>query len=109
MPTTLRVLGQAFPSATVETALYTCGVVSAVISTLVVCNTSLSTPDTFSVRICVGGAADTNMQLIFSLATIPAGTMLPITIGITIASGDVIKVLSTNGTTAFNCFGQENS
>jgi len=109
MPATLRVLAQAFPTATVETVLYTCGTTSAVISTLVICNTSSSIADTFTVRICVGGAADSNEQLIFSAASIPAGTMLPVTIGITLANTDVVKVTSTNGTCAFNMFGQENS
>ena len=109
MPTTLRVLGQAFPSAAVETALYTCATTSAVISTLVICNTSLSTPDTFTVRVCVGGAVDTNAQLLFDSTTIPAGTTVPVTIGMTLANTDVIKVTSTNGTCSFNAFGQENS
>jgi len=108
MAITLRVLGQVFPSATVETTLYTCATTSAVISSLVICNTSASTPDTFTVRVCVAGAVDDNKQLIFDNATIPAGTMLPVTIGITLASTDVIKVTSTNGTCAFNLFGQEN-
>lgn len=109
MPVTIRVLGQSFPTATVEATLYTCATTSAVVSTLNICNTSSSTTDTFSVRVCVAGASDVNEQLLFSLAPLPPNTTLTVTIGITVETTDVIKVLSTNGITAFNLFGQENS
>ena len=109
MPTTLRVLGQSAPTAAVEAALYTCGTTSAVISTIVVCNTSSTTPDTFSARINVAGAGDTPKQLLFSLAPVPPNTTVTATIGITLANTDVVSVLSTNGTTVFSVFGQENS
>lgn len=109
MTATIRVLAQLAPSAATETALYTCATTSVVISTLVICNTSVSAPDTFTVRICVAGAADNDKQLIFNTATLPAGTMLPVTVGLTLANTDVIKVTATNGTCAFNLFGQENS
>lgn len=109
MTATIRVLGQVFPSATVETALYTCGTTSAVISSLFICNESAGSGDTFSIRVCVGGAGDDPSQLLFSAVPIPAATTLPVTTGITLATGDVLKVLSANGTTAFQAFGQENS
>ncbi len=109
MAVTIRVLAQAFPTATVETALYTCATTSAVISTLAICNTSVGSPDNFTIRVCVAGAGDSNEQLLFNSASIPAGTMLPVTIGITLANTDVIKVTSANGTCAFSAFGQENS
>lgn len=103
---TIRVLGQQAPSATVETVLYICATTSAVISTLNICNFG-GASDTFTVRICVGGAADSNEQLLFYLAPLPAPGTVCITIGITMATTDVIKVVSTNGTCAFNLSGQE--
>jgi len=106
VPATIRVLGQAAPAATVETALYICATTSAVISTLNICNFS-GTMDSFTVRVCVGGAGDANEQLLFYLASIPANTTVTDTIGITVATTDVIKVTSTNGTCAFTAFGQE--
>lgn len=108
MPATIRVLGQVYPAAATETPLYTCATTSAVVSTLVICNQG-GAPDTFSIRVCIGGAADVPEQLIFESAIIPPGTMLPVTIGITLANTDVIKVTSVNGTSSFNLFGQENS
>jgi hypothetical protein len=108
MAVTIRVLGQAAPTATVETALYTCATTSAVISTLNICNFGAS-PDTFSVRVCVGGAADSNEQYVFPNTPIPANTVVPYTSGITLANTDVIKVVSANGTCAFQAFGQENA
>jgi hypothetical protein len=92
----------------VETALYTCATTSAVISTLNICNFGASS-DTFTVRVCVAGAGDSNKQLLFYVASLPPNTTLTITIGITVANTDVIKVTSTNGTSAFSLFGQENS
>ena len=109
MAATIRVLGQAYPTATVETDLYTCSTTSAVISTLVICNTSGSTSDAFSVRVCIGGAADVAEQLLFSATSIPASTTVFVTIGVTVSSTDVIRVNSANGTCAFNLFGQENA
>lgn len=107
MPT-IRVLAQSAPSAAAETALYTCATTSAVISSLFICNTSSSTADSFTVRICIGGAGDTAAQILFASAPIPANTTLPVVAGITCANTDVIKVTSTNGTTSFSLFGQEN-
>jgi len=109
MAITLRVLGQVFPSAAVETTLYTCATTSAVISSLVICNQSVSTADAFTVRICVAGAGDSTKQVLFSNANLPPNTMVPLTAGITLANTDVIKVTSANGTSSFNLFGQENS
>jgi len=109
MAATIRVLGQSAPAATIETALYTCGTVSAVISSLFICNTDPGTPDTFTVRICVAGAGDNIKQVIFYNSPIPAATMINVVAGITLANTDVIKVVSTNGTCSFSVFGQENS
>ena len=106
---TLRVLGQLAPSAAAETALYTCATTSAVISSLWICNTSNSTPDTFTIRVNVGGAGDTAKQILFFEAPLPPNTSLPVVTGITLANTDVIKVTSTNGTCSFSIFGQENS
>jgi hypothetical protein len=108
MPTTIRVLAQAYPTATVETTLYTCATTSAVISTLTICNNS-ATADAITMRICVGGAGDSNEQLILSGTTVGGNGVLALTVGITMENTDVIKVTSANGTSAFNLFGQENS
>jgi hypothetical protein len=108
MPATIKVLEQAYPTATVETTLYICGATSAVVSSLMVANTS-GTPDTITVRVCIGGAADNNKQLLFSGTPIGPNGAINLTAGLTLANTDVVKVTSTNGTCAFQLFGQENS
>jgi len=108
MAATIRVLGQAYPTATVEATLYTCAKTSVVISALMVCNTSV-TPDMIAVRICIAGASDTNAQLLFSGTPVGPNGVINLTAGLTLANTDVVKVTSTNGTTAFQLFGQENS
>jgi hypothetical protein len=97
-----------YPAAGVETALYTCATTSVVISTLMVANTA-GTTDTITVRICIANAADTPSQLIFSGTSVSPNGVLSLTAGLTLASTDVIKVTSVNGTCAFQVFGQENS
>lgn len=109
MSITLRVLGQVAPAAATGTVLYTCATTSVVISSLYVCNTSLSVADTFTIRVNVAGAGDTAKQILFESATIAPSTTVVIVSGLTLATTDVIKVTSTNGTTTFNLFGQENS
>jgi hypothetical protein len=106
---TIRVLGQSAPSASIETVLYTCGATSTVVSSLFICNTSPSAMDSFSVRVCINGAGDAVAQILFAQAAIPPTTTAAIVAGLTLATGDVLKVTSTNGTTSFSLFGQENA
>ena len=109
MATALKVLGQAYPTATVETALYTVpAATSTVVSSLVICNTS-GTADTVTIRVAVGGAGSANKQLILSGVSLAGNSSISMTVGITLATADVIRVTSANGTSAFSAFGQENS
>ena len=108
MASILRVLGQSYPAAATETDLYACGTNSAVISTLTICNKSGSA-DAVTVRIAVAGVASVDKQLIVAGTNLAANSTMSMTIGITLAHLDVVRVTSTNGTTAFNIFGQENA
>jgi hypothetical protein len=108
MSATIRVLAQAYPSAGTETTLYTNSTNSFVSSSLVICNQSTTTPDNISVRICIGGASDSNAQILFNNSPVPIESTICLTAGITGANTDVIKVKSVNGTSSFNLFGQEN-
>jgi len=107
MASILRVLGQAYPTANVETTFYTCATNSVVISTFFICNSGPS-QDLVSARICVGGASSDNKQLLCSNLVIGGSSILEITAGLTLANTDVIKVTSQTGTTTFQLFGQEN-
>lgn len=106
MPT-LKVLGQSYPSAASATTLYTCGVANGtVVSTINVSNTS-STADTIRIAVRPAGATLANQHYqVFGL-TVPGNGQYTWQCGITLANTDVVTIYSTNGTSAFSAFGQE--
>lgn len=107
MATTLKVLGQSYPSATVLTALYTVpGATSSVCSSLTIANLS-AVSDTFRVAVRVGGAGISNEHYLYYDIPINGNDTFSATLGITLATTDVVSVYSENGTLAFNLFGQE--
>lgn len=108
MATTYKVLAQANPSATTETTLYTVpSATSAVISTLAICNQS-GTSATY--RVAVRPAADnttTAKHWIVYGATVPASDSIMLTLGLTLAAGDVVRVYSSGADQSFSLFGSE--
>ena len=106
MPT-LKVLGQSYPSAATATTLYTCGVTNGtVVSTVNVANTS-ATPDVIRIAVRPAGASLANQHYQIYGLTVPGNGQYAWTAGITLANTDVVTVYSTNGTSAFSAFGQE--
>lgn len=106
MATTYKVLAQAAPSATTETTLYTAGS-AAVVSTIAVCNQA-GTAGTY--RIAVRPAADgTTAQKHWVVygATVPANDSIMLTVGITLAASDLIRVYASSGNMSFSAFGSE--
>lgn len=104
---TYKVLGQSAPAATTETTLYTVpAATSAVVSSIVVCNTG-STATTFRVYICVANAATTQKQYLYYDVAIAGNDTFIATIGITLAATDVIKVYGGSANLSINVFGQE--
>ena len=109
MANTLKVLGQQNPSATTLTTLYTVPAsTSTVASSIVVCNRS-STATSFRVAIRPAGAAIANEHYIYYDCPIGSNGTFIATIGITLATTDVVSVYATLATLSFNLFGQENS
>lgn len=109
MGITLKVLGQQNPLATTLTTLYTVpALTSTVASSIVICNRS-ATPTTFRVAIRPAGAAISNEHYIYYDVTIAGNDTFIATIGITLATTDVVSVYATLATLSFNLFGQENS
>lgn len=107
MPTAYKVLGQSYPTAATATTLYTVpSATSAVVSTISVCNQS-ATADTVNIAIRPAGAALSTTHYIASGEFVGGNSMIHITSGITLATTDVITVLSTNGTCSFSAFGSE--
>lgn len=107
MTTAYMVLGQSNPSASTLTTAYTVPAsTSSVVSSLLVCNRS-ATATTFRVAIRPSGAAISNEHYIYYDVTIAGNDTFAATIGVSLASGDVISVYATLATLSFNIFGAE--
>lgn len=103
----LKVLGQSSPAAGTLTTLYTVpAAVAAAVSSIAVCNRG-AFPATFRVSVAVGGAVDAVAQYIFYDVTVPANMTYIATIGVTLATTDVLRVLSNSGLVSFSAFGDE--
>ena len=106
MTDTLLVLGQAFPTLATATTLYTVPAATSVtVSSLVICNQSSTQADSFRISIEVAGASPSSKQyLYYNLSIGPTDTFIS-TIGITLATTDVVVCYSTLGLCSFNIFG----
>ena len=107
MATTYKVLGQSNPAATTATTLYTVpSSTSTVVSTIVICNQAAAAA---TYRISVrpaGGAQTTAMYLAYDVA-VAANDSTALTLGITLATTDVITVYGSTATLSFTAFGSE--
>jgi len=107
-----KVLGQSNPSATTVTTLYTVPASKeAVISSVSVANLAASTA-TFD--IIVQPSADVSATILDKQyfgknITVGASDTTIITVGITLATGDVVKINASTATVAFQAFGDEAS
>lgn len=107
MANTYKVLGQLNPSATTATTLYTVpAATSAVCSTIAICNQS-SSPGSFRIAIRTAGATLDPKQYIAYDTAIPANDTISMTIGITLATTDVVTVYASSSNLSFNLFGSE--
>jgi len=108
MATAYKVLAQAAPSATTETTLYTVpAATSAVVSTISIANQA-GTSGTY--RIVVRPAADastTQKHYIVYGATVGASDSIMLTLGLTLAAGDLVRVFASSGSMSFSAFGSE--
>ena len=108
MATVYKVLAQAAPSATTDTTLYTVpAATSAVVSTISISNQAGSSG---TYRIAVRPAADastTQKHYIVYGATVAASDSIMLTLGITLAAGDLIRVYASSADMAFSAFGSE--
>ena len=106
MAETYKVLGQSAPGAAVLVDAYTVpALTSAIVSTIVAANRGAAT----SIRIAVrqAGAAIANQMYIAFDVAIGANETLTLTLGITLATTDVVSVYNTLATVSFNVFGVE--
>jgi hypothetical protein len=106
MPDHLRILGQAALAATTLTDVYTVPATkSATISSVVVCNRGVAT--SFRISVAKAGLADTNKQYLYYDTAIAANDTFAATIGITMDTGDVLRVYGTSANCSASVFGVE--
>ncbi len=107
MPIAYKILGQQSPSASVETDLYTVpAATQAVVSSLVICNRSGSST-TFRVSVSAGGGATVNKDYLYFDIAIPAYETFIATVGLSLGTGDKVRVLAASADLSFNLFGSE--
>ena len=107
MPTVYKVLGQSNPAATTNTTLYTVPAsTSAVISTITICNQA-SSAATYRIAVRPAGASIANQHYVVYGATVAASDTTALTLGLTLATTDVITVFASTATLSFNAYGSE--
>lgn len=107
MAITYKILGQVNPSATTETLLYSPSGASAVVSTITICNQTASAA---TYRIAVRPSADATTAAkhwIVYGATVAASDTTALTLGISLASGDSMRVFASTANLSFSVFGSE--
>ena len=107
MPTTYKVLAQSNPSATTNTTLYTVpSATSTVVSTVTVCNQA-STAGTFRIAVRPAAATLEAKHYLAYDTPIAANDTIALTLGITLATTDVVTVYASAATMSFNAYGSE--
>lgn len=107
MATTYKVLAQSNPSATTATTLYTVpSSTSAVVSTITICNQAASA-GTYRIAVRPAGASLAAQHYVAYDIAIAANDTTALTLGITLATTDVVTVYASSATMSFAAFGSE--
>lgn len=107
MPQTHKVLGQSNPSATTATTLYTVpSSTSAIVSSLTIANLA-NTSTTYRIAIRPAGATLANSHYVAYDAALPANDTTILTLGVTLATTDVVTVYAGSANVTFSAFGVE--
>jgi hypothetical protein len=102
-----KVLGQVNPSATTATTLYTVpSAKSAVISTLTICNQA-ATSATYRIAVRPAGATLAALHYVAYDISVGASDSTALTLGITLATTDVVTVYASTATLSFHAYGDE--
>lgn len=102
-----KVLGQSNPAATTLTTLYTVPASKeAVVSSISVANLT-STAATFRLAVRPAGASIANQHYLGYDITVGASDSTIITVGLTLATTDVLSVYASTANIAFQAFGDE--
>ena len=107
MATIYKVLGQSNPSATTATTLYTVpSSTNTVVSTISVCNQA-ATSATYRIAVRPSGATLAAQHYLAYDIAIAANDTTALTLGVTLATTDVITVYASSATLSFSAFGSE--
>jgi hypothetical protein len=107
MATNYKVLGQNTPTANTITTLYTVpSSNSSVVSTMTICNQSGANA-AVDVAICPGNTTVTTSQYIIKNCSVAVNDTVFLTVGLTLADGDTIRVNADSANISFNAYGSE--
>ena len=107
MATAYKVLAQSNPSATTATTLYTVpSSTSAVVSTITVCNQAASA-GSYRIAVRPAGATLAAQHYVAYDVAIAANDTTALTLGVTLATTDVVTVYASSATMSFSAFGSE--
>lgn len=107
MTEALKVLGQVTPAAATLTTLYTVpAATSASISSIVICNQN-ATQVLFRISLAIAGASNTTAQYLYYDLPLLANDTFIATVGISLATTDVVRVQSDTTNVSFNLLGVE--
>jgi hypothetical protein len=107
MTTAYKILGQSSPSANTTTTLYTVPSSNvAVVSTMAICNQHSANANV-SIAICAANAAVALANHIVKDALITTNDTIFLTLGVTMAATDTIRVTSSTANIGFSAFGSE--
>jgi hypothetical protein len=102
-----KVLGQAAPAATTPNNVYTVpSATEAVVSTIVIANRA-ATAGSFRLSVRPGGATQANQHYLAYDVPIAANDSTTLTLGITLATTDVITFYASSADQSINVFGTE--
>lgn len=108
MAVAYKVLGQVNPAATTLTTLYTVpGSTSSVGSTMAICNQGVSTTVRVAVR-PAGAAIDPKHYIVYDTPLNQYDSLI-LTLGISLATTDVVSVYAGTANVSFSLFGAENT
>ena len=107
MATTYKVLGQSNPAATTATTLYTVpSATSTIVSTITVCNQT-STAATYRIAVRPAGATLAAQHYVAYDVSLPGNATDTLTLGVTLATTDIVTVYTSATTVSFNAYGSE--
>jgi len=107
MANVYKVLAQSNPAATTATTLYTVpSATSTVISTITVCNQAASA-GSFRIAVRPAGATLAAQHYVAYDVAIAANDTTALTLGLTLATTDIVTIYASSATMSFNAYGSE--